>query len=423
MFTPGYYKTNYRALRFRELVRMHGLLPAFSGYLVTRFKRPDSAGWMPSLWADTECRREDLSEEFWLATKVHRLSFERLGYSECGFRKSTNHLNPMAHDNGSITYLDPARRHVGNLSYVRLRIPSTSAEVIHITIAFTAAFEQGYLSCTNSNKRFDPPSENEVIQVDSYDVNFIHQQFQNHLQQRKEVPRAFPDQESLRQSYDARHLAAFEERARRRLYIPMTEQEVVAAKARVAKAASGIFSPPQRKFRLEFLPLIIVLIFGLQFICSHPGQTGDNTIDYRGEHFKMRKVYSTYEDYKDDPNNLDTNELDRIEHAMTSAKIPSSFKDRDTWIKLVFDLRFPGYGMGSESVQTDDGSVVEVESVEIPQRNKDRNIVVRESHGGWNLVDDFVFGTGTNKIQRVKLENQTLRYYDDTGNMLREKHL
>jgi len=115
--------------------------------------------------------------------------------------------------------------------------------------------------------------------------------------------------------------------------------------------------------------------------------------------------------------------LDRIEHAMTSAKIPSSFKDRDTWIKLVFDLRFPGYGMGSESVQTDDGSVVEVESVEIPQRNKDRNIVVRESHGGWNLVDDFVFGTGTNKIQRVKLENQTLRYYDDTGNMLREKHL
>jgi hypothetical protein len=423
VFAPGYYKINYRALRFREVVRMRGLQRAFSDYLVTRFKRPDSAGWMPGLWADTECRREDLSDQFWLAMGPHRSHFERLGYTECGFQKITKSLNPTVRDTGVIWYLDPTRHFIGRLFYSRLRGRSTGAELSHVSIAFTAAFERGTLSCTNNRKGFDPLSENQVTRINSCDVTFIHQQFQSHLKQRKETPLEFPDQESLRRWFDARRIAAFEERARRRLYIPMTEQEVAAAKARVAQAASGIFPPPQRKFRLEFWPVVLVLILGLQYIFSHHGAAGGNDMEYRGQHFKMRKAYPTYEDYKDDPNNLDTNELDRIEQVMTSAKIPSSFKDRKELIHTIFDLQFPGYGMSSESAQTDDGSVLEVDSVEIPQRDKDRYIVLREFHGAWNLVDDFICGTVTNTIHDVKLQKQTLRYYDDKGKVLREKHL
>jgi hypothetical protein len=425
VFAPGYYKTNYRSLRFRELARMHGLRRAFSNYLITRFKRADGSGWMPGLWGESECSCEDLSEECRQAMKLHRSGFERLGFTECGFQKITKGLNPMVRDTGGIKYLDPSRRFFGQLHYHRVRVASTGADLIKIVIAFTAAFERGTLSCTNNKMSFDPLPENQVVRIDSYDVIFIHQQFQNLLEKNRETPREFPDHESLRQWFDARQIAAFEERVHRRIFIQMTEQEVAEAKARMAQADRGIFPAIPRRFRLAFWPVLIVLVVGLQFIRSRRGRTGEDTIEYRGEHFKMRKAYLTYEDYKDDPDNLDTNELNRIELAMTSAKIPSSFKDRNSMIKLIFDLEFPGYGVGGigESAATDDGSVIEAESVEIPQRFKDRCVVVRQYHGEWNLVDDFVYGTATNTIRRVKLEKQTLRYYDQNGNLLREKHL
>ncbi len=62
MFAPGYYKTNYRALRLREMVRWYGFskgLLGLSGH--SRFKQADSGVWMPELRIDTECRQEDLS--------------------------------------------------------------------------------------------------------------------------------------------------------------------------------------------------------------------------------------------------------------------------------------------------------------------------------------------------------------------------
>jgi hypothetical protein len=428
VFTPGYYKTNYRALRFRELVRMRGLRNAFRDFVITRFKRPDVGGWMPTLWVDTECKREDLSEQFWQATKPHRLDFERLGFTECGFLKSTKSLNPNVRDSGGITYLDSTRRHFGQLLFNKIFVPSTSTEVNNIVIAITAVFNEGSLSCTNHKKAFDPPSQNKVIRLASYDVMFIHEQFLHHLTQRSETPRQFPDQESLRKWFDARQVEAFEERARRRLFIAMTDQEVVAAKTQIQRAASGGTPPPlpRPQFKMGIWLLIIVAILALEFYRNHLFEKNSDTLDYRGEHFKMRKAYSTYEDYKDDPDNLDTNELDRIEQVMISAKIPSSFKNREEFTHtLIYDLKFPGYGMGGigEQPQTDDGSTLDVESVEIPQRGKDRFIVVREFQGHLNLLDDFVFGTATNVIKHVKLEKQKLFYYDTQGNLVREKQL
>jgi hypothetical protein len=246
MFAPGYYKTNYRALRFRELVRMRGLRRAFSDYLVTRFKRPDGGGWMPGLWADTECGREDLSEQFWLALKPHRPHFERLGYVECGFAKVTTSLNPMVRDSGRIRYLDPTRRYAGLLTYIRLSVRSTGTEMSRVVIAFTAAFEQGALSCTNNKKGFDPALENEVIRIDSCDVGFIHQQFQNHLARRKETPREFPDQESFRQWFDARQITTFGISKR----LPNETANVQATPPQPISAAPSQFLPPQNSVDL-----------------------------------------------------------------------------------------------------------------------------------------------------------------------------
>jgi hypothetical protein len=53
-FVPGYYKTNYRSLRFREVLRMQGnLFKALKAYVLKRFRRPVAAGWMPGLWSDS----------------------------------------------------------------------------------------------------------------------------------------------------------------------------------------------------------------------------------------------------------------------------------------------------------------------------------------------------------------------------------
>ena len=185
MSPPGFYQTNYRALRFREIVRMAGLPKAFPAYLTTRFKRPDNATWMPGLWHEIECRQEDLSEYIWQGTKPHREAFEKLGFSVCRYSKITKSLNPNLRDTGGIIYLDSGRRYMGNLIYHRLYVPANGSIRNIIVIAFTAAFEQGCLSCTNSKDRFDPIDGDEVNQFNSYDASIIFQQFLLQVQRRQ----------------------------------------------------------------------------------------------------------------------------------------------------------------------------------------------------------------------------------------------
>jgi hypothetical protein len=435
MPAPGYYKINHRALRFREIVRMHGWRRAFRMYWASRSMPSAPGTWMPGLWATTECKREDLSEQFWLATRPHRKDFEELGFTECRFSKSDS-LNPNKRDSGTARYLDATRRYFGLLLYLRTFHPAKRQEINEIIIAFTAVFENGSFSCTNTRKTFDGPDDgSEVIRLNSYDVKFIYQQFLDGLQKRQKRPREFPDLESLKQWFDTWQLKAFEDRVRRRLFVPMTEAEVAAARARLQSGAPPIPRPRRRlSLRWALWLAIVVFIFLLELMHGplHRGGSGitdyrerSDTFEYQGQQFKMRKAYATYEDYKDDPNNLDTNELGRIEQAMTTAKVPPWFKDPEEFIHFMLDLKFPGYGMGGLGVtpRTDDGSTLIIESVEIPQREKERVIAVRQSGGKLITIDDFVYSPLTSRISAIKLENQTLRYYDGHKQLLREKRL
>lgn len=433
MFPPGYYKTNYRALRFRELVRMQGRQRAFIGYLITRFKRPGDGNWMPQLWADSECRQEDISEYIWQGTKPYRLAFEQLGFTVYRYTKTTKSLSPRLRDSAGIYFLDPTRRVVGQLLYMRLAIQNLEDIRNTIVISFTALLEQGSLSCTTNQKAFDPPPGHEVIRLASHDVAHVYEQFRQHLQSRTQSPRTFPDLESLRQWHDARQVEAFEERVRRRLFLPMTDGEVAAARAQLQNPGTTIAATPQsHPVKLVFWLLLVGLILYLHFNSHrHPGAAkhhhgSDDTMEYQGQVFKLRKAYETYEDYKDDPDNLNTNELDRIEQTMISVKIPASFNSREDFIHtIIFDLCFPGYGCGGigDWVKADDGSRLDAEMVEIPQRDKSRYIVVKSVGGRLLVVDDFVFNTSSNLISHVKLEKQKLHYFNADGKLLREKPL
>jgi len=170
--------------------------------------------------------------------------------------------------------------------------------------------------------------------------------------------------------------------------------------------------------------ILAVAVVAAFYLVRHL-EGGSGTMDYRGQTFKTAKKYWSYEDYKDDPNNLDTNELVRIERLMTEASLPSSFKSRKEFIHAMFKLKFPGYGLGGigEQAQTDDGSKLTVESVEIPQRDKERYVVVRESGERLILLDDFVHDAATNGIRHVKLQGGKLRYFDAEGSLVREKQL
>jgi hypothetical protein len=172
-------------------------------------------------------------------------------------------------------------------------------------------------------------------------------------------------------------------------------------------------------------PIVVIVAVVAFYVARHFRGGASDTIEYRGERFNMRKAYSTYEAYKDDPDNLDTNELVRIEKVMVGAAFPSSFPTRKEFIHALFELKFPGYGLGGlgSQPQTDDGSALVVESVEIPQREKERYFVARESGGHLVVVDDFVASTSTNEIRKVTLQAGTLRYYDAADSLVREKIL
>src|SRR5262249_26209833 len=117
-------------------------------------------------------------------------------------------------------------------------------------------------------------------------------------------------------------------------------------------------------------------------------------------------------------------EIPRIEQVMTNAPVPATFKTSEEFMRFVsFNLEFPGYGESSMAGKGDDGSTLLFEAVEIPRRDEDRLLVARESSGQLQLVDDFVFKTATNEIDSLKLEKQTLRYFDSKSRLLREKDL
>ena len=168
--------------------------------------------------------------------------------------------------------------------------------------------------------------------------------------------------------------------------------------------------------------VVLLIAFKLSPV-RHPRKGRADTMEYRGEQFKMRKAYSSYEAYKDDSDNLDTNELERIERTIVAVPFPASFTSREDFIHAIFKLRFPGYGLAGIAAQTDDGSALFVESVEVPQRDKDRYVAVHESKGQFVLIDDFVFAAGSNAITRVSLERGKLSYFDSSGSVVRAKDL
>jgi hypothetical protein len=122
------------------------------------------------------------------------------------------------------------------------------------------------------------------------------------------------------------------------------------------------------------------------------GCTGrSDEIDYRGEKIKLTKAYADYDDYKNDPENIDPSETARVQRLVLGAPIAKTFGSRVEASKAIGQIAFPGYGSGGFVEQSQaDGSVLMGFSVEVPRAGKERYFVFQGKDGVYTLVDDFV---------------------------------
>ena len=114
-----------------------------------------------------------------------------------------------------------------------------------------------------------------------------------------------------------------------------------------------------------------------------------SSIDYRGEQIKLTRFYWSYEDYKDDPDNIDPSENARVQRFVSEAPIGRSFRDRRAIATAIGEIKFPGYGSGGFGGWNSDSELIGF-VVEIPRSETGRYFVFRKTDHGYVLVDDFL---------------------------------
>jgi hypothetical protein len=114
-------------------------------------------------------------------------------------------------------------------------------------------------------------------------------------------------------------------------------------------------------------------------------------IQYQGQYFKLITSYNEYDQFKNDPDNVDRSENARMQRAVVGAPIARSHPTSEAMISAVYALKFPGRALGHfpERPQPD-GTVLSGWSVEIPRAGKWRILVFRGVAGEYTLIDDFV---------------------------------
>ena len=124
-----------------------------------------------------------------------------------------------------------------------------------------------------------------------------------------------------------------------------------------------------------------------------------SSVDYRGEKIKLTRFYFDYDDYKNDPDNIDPSETARVQQLVSEAPIAHSFATRQGLGRAVFDTKFPGYAAGGFGDGKPDSDLVGF-VIEIPRADRGRYFLFRKNAAGYVLVDDFLDSTmpGINRV-------------------------
>ena len=174
---------------------------------------------------------------------------------------------------------------------------------------------------------------------------------------------------------------------------------------------------------LALVPVVALVLVGKYMVpkmysaAKAPAALGkEDTVEYRGQRIQLSKAYADFDEYKNDPNNIAAGETERVQQLVETAPIAKSYPDRESLVKAVFEIQFPGYGLSSfgESPQAD-GSVLSGFAIEIPRAERERIVVFQFKNGSYRLIDDFL---GPANVMKVALRNEQIEYCDVGGKVL-----
>jgi hypothetical protein len=179
----------------------------------------------------------------------------------------------------------------------------------------------------------------------------------------------------------------------------------------------------QLGMRRNIVMIALLAVAAVVWLAMGNNISSSDSIDYQGQKVKLSKPYSDYDDYKDDPNNLAPGEARRVQQLVQAAPIAKQFSDRKEMVRAVFNLKFPGYGLGSYGEKPQpDGSVLALFGVEIPKSGNTRFLLFRGSAGAYTLIDDFVYAD-TMPIGSVAASGDKLVYSTGQGAKVVERSL
>lgn len=151
---------------------------------------------------------------------------------------------------------------------------------------------------------------------------------------------------------------------------------------------------------------------------------GEHEIVYRGKTFVLGKRYSSYDDFKEDPDNFTTQQKQAIHKIILSECPPTSFANEKLLRAYAREMKVPGYGLGhtwDESV----GVRLRSFSIEMPGADQYRVFVYcgsKEAGGPLKLFDDFT--VSIDRFWSFDIDDSRVRCVDDsTGAVLRERCL
>ena len=137
-------------------------------------------------------------------------------------------------------------------------------------------------------------------------------------------------------------------------------------------------------------------------------------IEYQGQQIKLTRYYLDYDEYKNDPDNIDPSETLRVQGMVTKAPIANYFATKKDMIDAAFAIKFPGYGIGTFGDGGQGENSLAGSSIEIPRADKFRYITFRQEGGKYVLVDEFI-ARDIPLLTHVRQEGNSLVYSSDTG--------
>jgi hypothetical protein len=129
---------------------------------------------------------------------------------------------------------------------------------------------------------------------------------------------------------------------------------------------------------LKAIIAAVILIVAWQVVIKRGlgGLVGFDEIEWRGQKFKLKKKYFNYEAYKDDSNQLATNEVERVKTAMFAVDVPKTAASWEELRKSLRQMRFPGFGSSyNGAVKDGQGNRYILYEYEIPQTQQQRTLL------------------------------------------------